>query len=339
MGQPSTLCAARPQGRAARGTPAAAAAPEVAVGRFATVLARDGLPALAPALAELCLALDLRSAAVRDGSGALLAQSGHPAQSAPTAQLPVPGPEGGGRGVLIAFGARTGTLPTLRAAAAVLGLILSGPTPAGPGALLDAAEDEADRLADRLHDGAVQDLVAARWAADSAVRGGDPAATRQAVQTALQALRRVVWQLRPRGADGLEPALAALSVALVESGRPPMTVLASAGAADALSPTASRVAYRLVQAVVCAGPDQAGQPVQVGLRTDGNTLVLTLHGGVLPPSDRWTDHWTDDWADHWARRLRAVGGDLVTHSGRLCVLLPLAVPPAPAIPDDLEADL
>ena len=76
-----------------------------------------------------------------------------------------------------------------------------------PCAVLSLAEAEADAAADALHDGALQALVVARYAADAAVRGADPAAARDAVQHALVALRRAVWLLRPRGDRGLLEAL------------------------------------------------------------------------------------------------------------------------------------
>ncbi len=77
--------------------------------------------------------------------------------------------------------------------------------------MLALAEADADAAADGLHDGALQALVVARYAADAAVRGGDPAAARDAVQEALVALRRAVWLLRPRGAQGLLEALRQLA--------------------------------------------------------------------------------------------------------------------------------
>jgi signal transduction histidine kinase len=64
-------------------------------------------------------------------------------------------------------------------------------------AVLTLAEAQADAAADTLHDGALQALVVARYAADAAVRGGDASAARDAVQDALVALRRAVWLLRP----------------------------------------------------------------------------------------------------------------------------------------------
>ena len=73
--------------------------------------------------------------------------------------------------------------------------------------LLAAAERDLDCLADRLHDGALQALVVARYACDAVARGADPALARDAVQDALVTLRREVWLLRPRGDDGLMTAL------------------------------------------------------------------------------------------------------------------------------------
>ena len=92
-----------------------------------------------------------------------------------------------------------------------------------PSAVLALAEAEAAATADALHDGALQALVVARYAADAAVRGGDPAAARDAVQQALVALRRAVWQLRPRGDQGLVTALEQLAVQILDAGGVTMT--------------------------------------------------------------------------------------------------------------------
>lgn len=151
-------------------------------------------------------------------------------------------------------------------------------------ALLQAAEADAAARADDLHDGALQALVVARYAADLAVRGGDPAVTREAVQEALVALRRAVWQLRPRGEDGLAAALADLSAQRTGAGLPALE-LDLAPDADRLAPAAAGLAYRVVQ---------ASGATRVEARADGGELRLALVDGVLLPG--------------WALRAEALGG-------------------------------
>src|SRR4051812_25119820 len=184
------------RGRVAmRRTAAPAVLDTVLPGHLAGLLADTGEHGLAEALDLIVSELDLRSAVLRDGASSrpqrLRAVAGDLAQAAPTIVL-VRGAEGGslelplvaaGRtlGVLTVVGARPSQLPVLRAAAAVLALALSRPARASTelaDQLLAAADAEADEAAGRLHDGAVQALVAARYAADAAVRGGDVAAAR-----------------------------------------------------------------------------------------------------------------------------------------------------------------
>lgn len=151
-------------------------------------------------------------------------------------------------------------------------------------ALLAAADLDADALADAIHDGALQALVVARYAADAAVRGGDPVQARDAVQDALVALRRVVWLLRPRGADDLPAALAELSTRLDA----PLALDVDPAVAAALAPAARVVAYRFVQASAAGA---------VSLVRDGAAAVLSVDGEVADPAG-------------WAARARAVGGRL-----------------------------
>lgn len=168
---------------------------------------------------------------------------------------------------------------------------LPAPHPAAPvdgPALLAGADGDLDALADRLHDGALQCLVVARYAADLAVRGGDPVLVRDAVQEALVALRREVWQLRPRPEDDLDTALRALSDQRVAAGGAPLDL--GLDAALPAAPAAVALAYRLVQAAAL----EPG-PVRVGLTCSGGTAVLSVTGGPLD-------------ARVWDARARAVGG-------------------------------
>ena len=176
---------------------------------------------------------------------------------------------------------------------------------------LDAAERHLDALADALHDGPVQSLVVARYAADAAMRGGDTSLTREAVQQALVELRLALWSLRPRGATGLADALSQLSAHLGS------TVVLD-GDASGLSASCATSAYRLVQAL--AAVDAA--PVHVAVRREAGLLELTVTGGG-PLAD----------ADGWAARARAHGGDLRRAAGAVVLTLPLATLPAPRLPD------
>jgi hypothetical protein len=189
-------------------------------------------------------------------------------------------------------------------------LALSVPTPRSAGArtvpdssvphgdsaaLLDAAESEADLLADRLHDGVLQSLVVARYASDAAVRGADPADAREAVQEALVALRHLVWQLRPRGSRKFPEAVAALSVQRTSVGGAPLDVVVTSPDADSgLCGSGRALAYRLVQAAV-ADPG----PVRVAVQTEGRYVIVSVTGSqagrALPPA-------------LWDARARALGG-------------------------------
>lgn len=168
--------------------------------------------------------------------------------------------------------------------------------------LLAAADHDLGVLADALHDGALQALVAARYAADATVRGGDPLVARDAVQEALVALRRTVWLLRPRGSDDLPAALTELSLRL------PLQLDLDVELAAELAPAAREVAYRFVQAATSGG--DSGTAAAVALARDGASAVLTVDGEL-----------TD--APGWSARARAVGGRLDSAGGPARLLLPL----------------
>ena len=178
-------------------------------------------------------------------------------------------------------------------------------TPTDPTALLAAADADADALADRLHDGALQALVVARYAADAAVRGGDPALARDAVQEALVALRRVVWNLRPRGGDDLPAALGELSSRRAASGAPALELDLDGSVAADLPPAARALAYRFVQAAT-----PADGPVAVAVVAEGPFAVVTAGGA---PED----------LPGWSARAAAVGGRLDLHGPVARLLLPL----------------
>jgi len=306
---------------------------------------------LGTALGLLVRGLQLRSAVLRtrgpegtspsagtlvDSSGDLLAVAGevvhavppmsrqhrHP-DLGPSVELPV---RAAGREVatLTVVGARPSQLPTLRAAAAVIGLALSvAPGPLAM-SLLDAAEDEAAALADTLHDGPAQALLAARYAVDAAVRGADPAFARDAVQVAVVGLRRALWHLRPRGSEDLPGALADLAARSAEQpGTEPGTepdLQVDASLAGCLAPQAAAAAYRLVQALL-AGAD--GGSARVRLYRDGPTGVLLVTGcGALPR------------AASWSARACALGGRLTVSAQEVRLVLPAgsAAALAPRVP-------
>jgi len=306
----------------------------VLAGRVAVQLGREGVAGLPAALALLVRSTGIRTAVLRRAGdrGDLLGVAGEVVQAVPdgparrretaVVALPVRGPQGNELATLVVTGARPSVLPALRDASVVLGLVLAAdlPLPVGAALLCDA-EAERAVLADALHDGPVQDLVAARYATDAAVRAGDPTQARAAVQAALVALRRTLWQLRPRGAAGLADALDGLSARRVETGRLPLRLRIDP-AADVLAATTAVAAYRLVQAAT-QGPG-GDRLVSVALRrqdTPGGrgVVVLTVDGGDPLPD-----------AARWRRAAAALGADLLCGPGRLRLALPVPDPtPAP----------
>lgn len=294
------------------------------VGRLAVQLARAGEAGLGPALAGLVRDAGLRTAVLRRvPDGALLAVAGDVVRvvppprgaSAPDLELPVGAPGGPQLAVLAVSGARPALLPVLRDAAAVLGLALAAEAaPADQASLLQHLEDDRTLLADALHDGPMQDLVAARFTADLATRTGDATAVREAVQEALVALRRRVWQLRPRGHDGLAAALDALSASLVESGGAALVLDLDAGA-DVLGPVPARVAYRVVQAV--ATGTASAPSLTVRLRREAapggrENVALTVEGASSLAD-----------ATRWRRAAQELGGDLACAGSCVRLVLPL----------------
>jgi hypothetical protein len=303
---------------------------------LARLLADGGPGVLGEALRAVVSGLGLRSAVLRASGpdAALLAVAGDVVHAVPctrdpsgevpsVVELPVHG-DGAQLAALTVVGATAGELPALRTAAAVLGLALAGPERSRelPLSLLCAADADADAAADALHDGPVQELVLARFAADAAVRGGDPATAREAVQSALQSLRRALWLLRPRGAGdgGLPGALAQLSTRLVEVGHPALQLLLDEDACAALSPAAASTCYRLVQAVGTAG---SGTPTAVRVCRRGPSVRLEV-GGTVPATV----------PDRWAARARALSAQLALDpAGRLVLSVPVGAPDLPLRPE------
>lgn len=175
----------------------------------------------------------------------------------------------------------------------------------GPVALLAAADADADRLADALHDGPLQALVAARYAVDAAVRGGDLAVARDAVQEALVALRRTVWLLRPRGEHDLAGALAELAAQRLAAGTPPLALDLDADLAAALPPAARAAVYRFVQDVSTASTAR--------LARHGHEALVSVDGPLPDPAA-------------WSARAAALGGRLVDADDPRCSCLVLPLP-------------
>lgn len=277
-----------------RSSSAVVADPCVALGRFAELLSEGA--SLPSVLDALTAGLGVRTAVLRSAAGELLAVGGEALhavplmRAVPAEDVSVEVPVRGGAAALTVLGARPSHLPALRAAAAVLSLVLT-PHPTGS-ELLDAAEDEHDEMADALHDGPVQTLVVARYAADAAVRGGDPVEARDAVQAALVQMRRTLWELRPRGGSGLLAALDQLAAHL--------DAAVTTRATTDLTGAPAVLAYRLVQAVAGA------TPVRVHVHTEDGAVVVDIDGGVpLSAPERWV------------HRARALGGSLSSSAGRL----------------------
>jgi hypothetical protein len=236
--------------------------------RVAGRLGEAGDAALSDALSLLVDGLELRSAVLRDAvDGEVLAVAGDHVHAVPLARDRVAVP-GGVVEVPVQAGAarsprspssapvprtsrRCGPSPPCSRSSC------AAPPPGCPWRCSPPPTLAADRAADALHDGPVQELVVARYAADAAVRGGDATTVRDAVQSSLVSLRRALWMLRPRPAAGesLAAVLPQLSSRLQEAGRPGLLLDVDADAAARLSGPAAAVCYRLVQEV--AGPPAA----------------------------------------------------------------------------------
>jgi signal transduction histidine kinase len=280
------------------------------VGRFAALLA-EGRPLL-EGLHLLAGGLGLRNVVVRGVDGELLGVGGEalqlmsalPANEA-ALEFPVPGPQGTPIASLTVRGGRPSQLPALRAAAAVLSLALAGRAAASAPALVEGRERDLDELADTLHDGPMQSLMVARYAVDAAARGGDLGTVRGSLQDAVVELRRLIWNLRPRGESDLVAALGQLSATRVKDGLSPIEVEVPSHGLE-IDPAAAVLAYRLVQA---AAPNR----VRLTLQPDG--VGVEINSG-LPSSQRWL------------RRAEALGCRLTADAEHCRLLLPSAARPS-----------
>ena len=282
------------------------------VGQVAILLAVAGDAMLETALDLVVRTLTLRSASLRaggPGGGDLIAVAGstmhaatatwatkvaNPESKRPEAANPWPThvslpvcASGEQLATLTVEGCLPAQQAVLRGCAAVIALALDAVKPepdntAGEQMLAAQAADQ-EALANELHDGPLQTLVAARYAADAAVRGADPTLARDAVQTALVQFRRTLWQLRPRGGADLAAALRQLSDQLVQGGQPPLALSVDPVAAATLTPVAATTAYRLVQAM--AWTVRSG-PLPVAVRGEEGQVLLVVTG-LIPSFATW----------------------------------------------------
>lgn len=217
-----------------------------------------------------------------------------------------------------------------------------------PSAALDALdrllvleERERGALADRLHDGPLQDLVATRYLADltvqAAARSATPAtvaerlgAVRDAAQDALVGTRRLLGSLTARCADGtgLTQALAALGTAAGAAGGGGGGLAVEVQAADAgtLPPGIAIVAYRLVQALLADTAERGATTAVVRARRTSEALEVSVAGSVSPDLEAPA-------VARWVVRIGMLGGTILTDpTGTTTARLPMA---AGAVPEPL----
>ncbi len=225
-----------------------------------------------------------------------------------------------------------------------------------PSAALDALdrllvleERERGALADRLHDGPLQDLVATRYLADltvqAAARSATPAtvaerlgAVRDAAQDALVGTRRLLGSLTARCADGtgLTQALAALGTAGGGAGGAAggraggaaggLAVEVQAADAGTLPPGIAIVAYRLVQALLADTAERGATTAVVRARRTSEALEVSVAGSVSPDLEAPA-------VARWVVRIGMLGGTILTDpTGTTTARLPM---PAGAVPEPL----
>jgi signal transduction histidine kinase len=225
-----------------------------------------------------------------------------------------------------------------------------------PSAALDALdrllvleERERGALADRLHDGPLQDLVATRYLADltvqAAARSATPAtvaerlgAVRDAAQDALVGTRRLLGSLTARCADGtgLTQALAALGTAAGAAGGAAgggaggaaggLAVEVQAADAGTLPPGIAIVAYRLVQALLADTAERGATTAVVRARRTPEALEVSVAGSVAPDLEAPA-------VARWVVRIGMLGGTILTDpTGTTTARLPM---PAGAVPEPL----
>jgi two-component system, NarL family, sensor histidine kinase DevS len=166
---------------------------------------------------------------------------------------------------------------------------------------MTAAEQERRRWARELHDETLQGLAGFQMLLSSALRRSDPAATEQAVRTAveqigteIEKLRMLITELRPAALDelGLQPAIESLAtrVSAVEGLEVETQVDLDALDGERLAPELETTAYRLVQEALTNVVKHAGaERVAIELLAADGGVDLTVRddgGGFDPEAPR-----------------------------------------------------
>lgn len=224
----------------------------------------------------------------------------------------------------------TASTEVLATVADILALVLTATSTGAVDDLLADADLDCEQLADELHDGTAQALVAARYATDLAARTlratpGDAistrarqqvAAARAAVQEALVGVRQTIWWQRSRRDSDLLVALLALVERQRAAGLAELRIAVVPPGGDVtrgLRPAVVVTAYRLVQALL----RPPSGPLTLVLRRGDGLLDLDLRGGRV----------LDDAAfGRWLRRADALGGHATLSHARVRLLLPDDLP-------------
>lgn len=177
-----------------------------------------------------------------------------------------------------------------------------------------ARDQERGGLAEELHDvlGHELSLIALRAAALQVTSTGaaaeQAAAVRGQVEEAVLQLRQIVQLLRPTGdvAEVAQPAGWDLA-ALVDRAREAGAAIAVDGGLDDLPAPVRLTAYRVVQECVTnAAKHSPGAPIDIGFRSAGGALVVTVRttGDAAEDAGSWSG------LERLQRRLRALNGEL-----------------------------
>lgn len=162
-----------------------------------------------------------------------------------------------------------------------------------------------EAVADVLHDGLLQDLVAARYLLDlmdgsHATWADDPkvAELANAVRGALEQARDLMASTRAHSRDGK-----GLTEALTElAARCAVPSELTVDLPEELEPAVAVTAYRLVQAVI--GASRAATAEQISIHADTRAARLRVTAVITGSCDV-------SWAPSWEHHLRSFGGSLV----------------------------
>ena len=161
-----------------------------------------------------------------------------------------------------------------------------------------------DGVADVLHDGLVQDLVAARYLLEL-IGSSDPmwqsdptvAELSAAIRGALEQARALMASTRGRARDGH-----GLSAALIALGeRSPVPTELTVDLPEFMEPGVAVTVYRLVQAVFEAGRSATAE--QVSIHADRRAARLRVTAVITGSCDV-------SWVPSWEHHLRSFGGSL-----------------------------